>query len=128
MSGNSGNNSTNSNSGNANATPTVFALTPGQLNPNDILDLSDKLGRDTYNKAIQPLDIKFDGDSKNINLFQTQLSRRAENSGWNKGSGDIINISDSSGTDKNLITEYGCLSDIEIKTSVSTYINARKMR
>ena len=49
--------------------PVIFALSPGTLNADDIIDLSFKQGRDLYNKAVTPLTIHFDGDSKNVNLF-----------------------------------------------------------
>ena len=59
----------------------VFALTPGSFNANDIVNLSSKSGRDLYNKATTAITIPFDGSSKNINLLQSQLLRKAENAG-----------------------------------------------
>ena len=40
------------------------------------LDMSTKAAREFYKIAIQPLMIPFDGDSKNIIMFQSQLDRR----------------------------------------------------
>ena len=73
-----------------------------------------------YNKAIQPLKVPFDGDSKNINMFQSQLQRRIEMCGWDKDSGDIILIKDNKNDLRNLITEYGCLTARTLEADADT--------
>ena len=103
----------------------VFALTPGSLNSNDIINLDSKAGRDLFNKATAPLAIPFDGSSKNIHLFQNQLLRRAENAGWNSGTGNILTIPDARGDNRNVITEYGCVTDTLITTAATAYINTQ---
>ena len=108
--------------------PVIFALSPGTLNADDIIDLSSKQGRDLYNKAVMPLTIHFDGDSKNVNLFLSQLARRAESSGWQTGTGDIITIPDRSANNKNMLSEYGCLNDAEIRLHVATYLGTQTRR
>ena len=70
----------------------TFALTPGQLQADDIVDLNSKLGRDLYNRTIEPLKMPFDGNSKNINLLQNQLQRRAVKAGWDTGLGNIMTV------------------------------------
>ena len=100
--------------------PTVaFALTPGAINASNIINLSAKTGILAYNQATTSLTIPFDGNSKDINLLQSQLDRRATNAGWNAGTGDIIMIADSNLEDKNILTEYGCLTEKEIKASLT---------
>ena len=79
-----------------------YALTPGHFKPNDPVDLSDKLGREIYNRAVEPLKVPFDGTSKNIR----QLKIRATKTGWDKGTGDIINITTVGGK-KNVLLKYG---------------------
>ena len=86
-----------------------YALTPGHLKPDDPIDLSDKLGRDLYIRAVGPLKVPFDGSSKNIHLLQSQLKIRAKKSGWDKGTGDIINIATLGGK-KSVLTKYGCFT------------------
>ena len=103
----------------------VFALTPGSLNANDIVDLSSKPGCDLYSKATTSITIPFDGSSKNINLFQSQLLRKAENTGWNSGTCDILTITDTNGDYRNVITEYGCVTEAHITTSAMTYIGTQ---
>ena len=59
-------------------TGSLFALTLGQLNAGTIIQMDPKAGREMYNKANSPLKVPFDEDSKNINMFQSQLQRRIE--------------------------------------------------
>jgi len=98
-----------------------FALTPGRANTN-VLDLASKLGISAFHSGSAPLTVPFDGNSKDISMLQSQINRRATNSGWNYLTGDILTIKNIKNEDKDLITEYGCLSEEEIKTSL-TYIN-----
>ena len=107
-------------------TAIAFALTPGLLHTDDIIDLNSKLGRDIYTRATASLKTFFDGDSKNINLFQNQLKRKTENAGWGTGTGDIIHIRDSKGNSRNLITEYGCLTKDDIEAAAAKYLGKPK--
>jgi len=101
----------------------VFALTPGMLDADTPLDMSTKAAREFYKIAIQPLRIPFDGDSKNINMFQSQLERRIVVCGWHTGGGNIINIPDSKRINQNLIKQYGCLSTNDLDTFAVAYVN-----
>ena len=96
-------------------TTVAFALTPGTINASNIINLRSKTKILAYNQATTSLTIPFDGYSKDINLLQSQLDRRATNAGWNAGTGDIIMIADSNMENKNILTEYGCLTEKEIK-------------
>ena len=91
--------------------PLIFALSPGTLNTDDVIDLSSKQGRDLYNKFVAPLTIHFDDDSKNVNLFLSQLARKAESSGWQTGTGNIVTIPNRFANNKNMLLEYGRLND-----------------
>ena len=106
------------------AASSTYALTPGHLKPDDPLDLNDKLGRDIYNRAVEPLKVPFDGSSKNIHLLQSQLRVRAKKSGWDKGTGNIIDVTDVNGNNKNVLYKYGCLSMEELQVASSTYCTA----
>ena len=101
----------------------VFALTPGMLDTDTPLDMSTKAEREFYKIAIQPLRILFDGDSKNINMFQSQLERRILVCGLHSGTGNIINSPDSKNISKNLIKQYGCLSTENLKNISVSYVN-----
>ena len=91
------------------ATTIKFASTPGQAE-DDILDLSSKKGIMAYHAAIKTIPVPFDGGSREISHFQSQLKRRADTAGWNHGLGNIRDIPDKNGDSQNLITQYGCLT------------------
>ena len=93
--------------------PVLSSLGPGMLNTHIIINLSSKQGRNLYNKTLAPLTIHFNGVSKNVNIFLSQLARKAESSGWQTGTDDIITISDRLANNKNMLSEYGCLDDTE---------------
>ena len=65
-----------------------FSLTPGRNE--DVPDLTNKIGISAFRTGIASLQISFDGNSKDISLFQSQLNRRANTSGWNFKAGDIL--------------------------------------
>ena len=100
-------------------TQVAFALTPGAINASNIINLSSKTGILAFNQATTSLAIPFDGNSKDVNLLQSPLDRRATNAGWNAGTGNILMIADSSKENKNILTEYGCLTEKEIKASLT---------
>ena len=102
-----------------------FSLTLGSFHANDIVNLSFKLGRDLYNKATATIAIPFDGSSKNINLFHSQLLRRAENAGWNSDTGDILTVPDTYEDTRNVITEYGCVTEDHIIASATVDIGTQ---
>ena len=104
----------------AGSTP-KFALTPGRANTN-VLDLASKLGIAAFHSGSAPLTVPFDGNSKDISMLQSQINRRVNNSGWNYMTGDILTIENTKRENKDLITEYGCLSEQEIKNSL-VYLN-----
>ena len=101
----------------------VFVLIPGMLDKDTPLDINTKAAREFYKIAIQPLRIPFDGDSKNINMFQSQPERRIVVCGWHSGERNIINIPDAKKINKNLIKQYGYLSTKNLDTFAVAYVN-----
>ena len=101
----------------------TFARNPGQNDPDDIIDFNTKFGVSLYNSAIAPVEIKFDGDSKNIFLFQNQFRRKGFKAGWNAGKWDILNVLDDAGKKRNILTEYGCLTKENSTYVANVYIN-----
>ena len=106
----------------SNMTTAPFALTPGQIEADKILDMKSKLGREIYHKSIQPLKVHFDGDSKNINMFQSQLLRKLEIFGWDASTGNILTIPDTESNPKNFITEYGCLAKTDLVLNAADFV------
>ena len=59
-----------------------------------------------FNSKITKLSKIFKVESKYINLFNDKLLEKAKQSGWMEAGENVITISDSSGTPRNLITQY----------------------
>jgi len=74
-----------------------------------------------FRDACSPLVCLFDIDSKGVNLFCEKLNERAEKAGWLAPGGNILDIPDDGGTNRNLITEYGRLSMDNIDDHVQTF-------
>ena len=56
-------------------------------------------------------------------VFCKKLNDRASESGWDETRGDIINMPDSDGIDRNLIIECGRLTFENIRDHAVTYMN-----
>jgi hypothetical protein len=102
----------------------VFADTPGRRKADDIINYSTTTGMKIYKEASTELKIKFDVESSQVVLFCEALKSRAQDSGWALGAGDIINIPDGDGDKHNLLMEFGCLTKEEIKSHVTSYLDA----
>ena len=100
----------------------TFALTPAQANAGNVLDYASQADVKIYNKASSELPHKFDCNSKNVSMFCEKLKDRAQESGWEATGGDIMNIPDSEGVNRNSITEYGRLTDEYIRNHALTYM------
>lgn len=99
----------------------VFALTPGQQGSDEVIDYGSTLGFKRYQAAAQPLKHFFNHKEGHTVGIALNVSKRANESGWTKGVGDIITIPNSNGNDKNLIKSYGQLSLENIKSKVISY-------
>jgi hypothetical protein len=87
--------------------PAAFALTPGQVNPNQPLDLSTSTGIKVWQESTAPLSFKFSAEGGEVNQFCEKLMERAEKAGWNMPGGDVLTIPDGNGNNYNIIQEYG---------------------
>ena len=89
-------------------TPITFTLTPGSINTSDIVDLNNTQVRDLYLRSASSIQVPFDGDSKSINILQSQFLHKIDNSGLAVGLGMIILIDDDDDKQRNFIIEYVC--------------------
>ena len=85
-----------------------FALAPDRSNT-DVLDLASKIDIVTFHSDSAPLTVRFDSNSNDT--------------GWIFMTGDIFTIKDKKKKNKDLITEYGRLTEDEIKKSL-IYLNS----
>ena len=101
--------------------PPAFALGPGHshavLNFND--PNTDATATKLYNKAISPLEGKFDGKADNLAFFLTSVRDRARHFNWHR----LITMPIDDGTTRNLLTHYGQVSVDNTRTHAMTYIN-----
>ena len=99
-----------------------FALITEQANTEVPIDYTSTTGIKLFNSAILKLPEIFDGEPKSINLFNKKLTERAKQSGWMETGANIIMIADSTGTLRNLITEYGRLTVDDIEANTKNFI------
>jgi hypothetical protein len=93
-----------------------FALTPGQIRPEDLVDYETRVGDRIWTQSIRALDTKFDMTSKHSLTFVENLSGRAAVNGWNQGSKSIFHFKNKAGKDIDLIHEYGQITLEELTT------------
>ena len=72
-----------------------------------------------YNKAISPLEKKFDGEADNLAVFLASVRDRARRFDWHR----LIMVPINDGTTRNLLTHYGQVSLENTRTHATTYVN-----
>ena len=102
--------------------PPAFALGPGYSHA--ILDYDDpNMGvtvTKLYNKAISPLEEKFDGEADNLAIFLASMHDRAHHFNWHC----LIAVLIDDGTMQNILTHYGQVSIENTRTHAMTYMNS----
>jgi hypothetical protein len=102
------------------ATEVVFALTPGRLKSDQIIDFSTTAGRKLYKSATEPLMSLHDLSAENLRDFIVLLEQRTKIYDWN----DILEIPD----EKNetfipLLKQYGTVLLEDVREHAKTYVN-----
>ena len=99
----------------------AFALGPGCSHA--VLNFDDPNTGATatklYNKAISPLDTKFDGEADNLAVFLASVRDRAHRFNWQR----LIAVPIDNGTTRNLLTHYGQVSLDDTRAHATTYVN-----
>ena len=72
-----------------------------------------------YNKAISPLEGKFDGEANNFAVFLASVRDRARRFNWQR----LITVPINDVTTRNLLTHYGLVSLDNTRTHAMTYVN-----
>ena len=100
--------------------PPPFALGPGRSHAVlDYDDLGDSTATKLYNKAISPLEEKFDGEADNLALFLASVRDRAK---W-FNLHCLITLPIDHGMTRNLLIHYGQVSLENTRTHTTTYVN-----
>lgn len=100
----------------------VFALRPSDLVATAaFVDYATVEGRKTFTFAVAPLDVKFDGETKNLRLFLKKVEVKARMNGWDQ---TVMSIPVTTGavvTNRSLVSEYGLVSLGDIQAHALTY-------
>ena len=101
--------------------PPAFTLGPGCSHA--IIHIDDlntgATATKLYNKAIAPLEAKFDGEADNHAVFLTSMCDRARRFNWHR----LITVPIDNGTTQNLLTHYGKVSLDNTRAHTATYVN-----
>ena len=101
--------------------PPAFTLGPGHSHA--VLHFDDPNTGATatklYNKAIAPLEAKFDGEADNLAVFLASMRDRAWRFNWHR----LITVPIDDGTTQNLLTHYGQVSLDNTRPHTATYVN-----
>ena len=101
--------------------PPAFALGPGRSHA--VLNFDDPNTRATatklYNKAISPLEEKFDREADNLAVFLATVRDRAHRFNWHR----LIMVPIDDGTTRNLLTHYRQVSIENTRAHTVTYVN-----
>ena len=99
----------------------AFALGPGRSHA--VLNFDDPNTGATatklYNKAISPLDTKFDGEADNLAVFLASVRDRARRFNWQR----LITVPIVDGTTRNLLMHYGQVSLDNTRAHATTHVN-----
>ena len=101
--------------------PPAFALGPGRSHA--VLNFDDPntgaMATKLYNKAIAPLEAKFDGEADNLAVFLASVRDRAWRFNWHR----LITVPIDDGTMRNLLTHYRQVSLDHTRVHAATYVN-----
>jgi hypothetical protein len=87
----------------------------------NIINYSSSQGIKLYHVTVAALKTMYTLESGNVNQANEALIQRASESVWDATGANILNIPDSNGTHRNLISEYGMLIAQNIRDHASTY-------
>ena len=101
--------------------PPAFTLGPGRSHA--VLNFDNPktgaTGTKLYNKAIAPLEAKFNGEADNLAVFLASVRDRARRFNWHR----LIPVLIDDGTTRNLLTHYGQVSLNNTRAHTATYVN-----
>jgi hypothetical protein len=103
--------------------PAVFALLPGMSNGQP-LDYNKTADMKLFNKGIAGMESKFDLKEGNLHVFLNKFREHARIFNWSA----ILRIPDSSGTTRDLSTNYGQLTITECQNHATTYVTRNERR
>ena len=113
-------------SGGTNAGPVPFAISPGQVEAATLIDMRSKRGTSLKDAGCRELPTKFYLSPKHKVLFETELTRRAAEIGWDNAAQGIIKWTNGDGTAIYLISQYGQIDAATLKTACEIFLTVMK--
>ena len=111
-----GNNST------VTTTASTFAMTPGQIKVEDIIDYNDKVGLSLWKLAIEALLTMFDMKASGMTTFVKDMKAKAQECRWSQGSKKITTFDDDDGVNIDLIEQCVQLASHKLKSECKRFI------
>lgn len=103
-------------------TASTFAMTPGQLKVEEVIDYSDKVGLSLWKAAIEALPTKFDMKASGTATFVEGMKAKAQEFGWSQGSKQITTFENDAGAKIDLIEQYGQITPDKLKVECERFI------
>ena len=101
-----------------------FALGPGDVNPNAVIDFSSPINCKQYGQAIKPLIHPNNLGENNLKSFVAQVDQRATEAGWHPLF-DIPENANANAPTINLISHYGQLTLTQVRAHAQTIIGTQ---
>eukprot|EP00957_Ditylum_brightwellii_P014240 1072152-Ditylum_brightwellii.AAC.1 len=101
---------------------------PNQVAPARFIDYQTSTGIKLFQTATDSLPATFSAESKQVKLFCEALGERTSKAGWNLLGGDVINIPDTNGFNRNFITAYRRLTKENIIAFATAYQGGQMRR
>eukprot|EP00970_Alexandrium_tamarense_P009757 scaffold1958_cov198-Alexandrium_tamarense.AAC.2 len=106
------------------ATAPTFALTPGKVGVEAIINYSTKHGSSVYKESKAALPTALDLKGKGLVVFIQEFITRAQDAGWTQETMQVMKFNNADGT-VDLITEYGKIDAVTLKTQCDIFLLPR---
>nr|ACA60902.1 gag protein [Thalassiosira pseudonana] len=104
------------------ASASTFALTPGKVGVEAVIDYSTKHGSSVYKEYKAALPTVWDLKGKGLVVFIQEFLTRAQDAGWTQGSMQVTKFNNADGTPIDLITEYGKIDVDTLKAQCDVFL------
>jgi hypothetical protein len=104
------------------ASASIFALTPGKVGVEAVIDYSTKHGSSVYKEYEAALPTVWDLKGKGLVVFIQEFLTRGHDAGWTQGSMQVTKFNNADGTSIDLINEYGKIDVETLKTQCDVFL------
>jgi hypothetical protein len=104
------------------AVPIPFALVPGDVNPNDVIDYQDESNRKYYLNMTKELKNNFNLTELNLKSFLSEIDQRSTEAGWHPLFNIPEDVNVNNGPTIHLLTHYGQVTLEQVRAYAQTFI------